>query len=148
MNNEKIISVLSELAQLDIDAVSAYEQALKHIKETEIYNNLEKFKNDHTRHINDLNMLIRKYNGVPPEKTLDFKGYLIEGFTSLRSITGIRGALSAMQANEITTNKKYKQAIEENPGMPQDVAYLLQKNYGDEKYHLRYIKEALEMVEV
>jgi len=142
-----VINVLTKLSQLDIDAAYAYEQALAQIEEKDIYNTIYKFREDHLRHINELSALIRQYNGTPPERTKDFKGYLIEGFTYLRSLTGTEGALKAMRSNEITTNKYYKQAIEENPNLPADVLMLLQRNFNDEKTHLSYITSTIKTFE-
>lgn len=145
--NEKIIDVLIDLAQLDIDAVAAYEQALEKIDDNEIYENINTFKNDHIRHVDELSHLIRKLGGTPPEMTKDLKGYLIEGMTFLRSVTGTKGALKAMESNEKITNNNYKKAIENNPGLPEDIEAILQNNYNDEKRHLEYIEMILKKFE-
>lgn len=145
MNTEKVIKNLCDLTQLDIDAVHAYEQALKEIKKNEIFINIKKFQEDHARHINELSAVIVSLNGEPPKRTQDFKGYLIEGFTSLRSITGTEGALKAMQTNEKLTNATYEKALkklQEDDAM-ENIKALVSKNYEDEKRHLAYIKNAL-----
>ncbi|TAK73545.1 MAG: ferritin-like domain-containing protein [Gammaproteobacteria bacterium] len=143
MKND-IVTVLTDLAQLDIDAVCAYEQALEKIEEKTIYQSIDSFRNDHLRHIDDLSEMIKNYGGTPPERSKDFKGFIIEGFTALRSITGTRGALRAMEFNEKTTNKNYKKALTENADFPPEVIALLQKNYGDEQRHLNYIQVTLQ----
>lgn len=144
---EKIINILSELAQLDIDAVQAYEQALDRIDVVDIYNEINNFKNDHVRHIDDLNAMISKLGGDPLDRSVkDFKGYLIEGMTFLKSITGTKSALSAMRSNEETTNKNYKNALEMHPDLPDDARQLLEKNYSDEKRHLAYIVKVLDEI--
>jgi hypothetical protein len=53
-------------------------------------------RDDHKRHIELLASEIPTLGGTPPDYSPDFKGYLISGFTSLRSITGTEGALKAM----------------------------------------------------
>lgn len=147
MENHEIVNLLCKLAQLDIDAVSAYDQALKHIDNPKIFADVDKFRNDHVRHIDILEPLIQFYGGTPPERTKDFKGYLIEGFTSLRSITGLQGALKAMDTNEMLTNKIYRDAIDDNPTLPADVLLVIQANYMDERAHLIYIRDALKLLE-
>jgi len=149
MENQKFLKILVNLAQLDIDAESAYEQALTRINNKEYYEQLAKFRDDHLDHINDLSALIRKHGGQPPERTLDFKGYLIEGFTSLRSVTGLVGALKAMKLNEMLTNKIYKGALstEDSKNWPEDVIGLIKKNYFDEVKHLAYIRDAIDVLE-
>jgi len=148
MNRDGIVDILTDLTQLDIDAVFAYEQALERIDEEAIYKEIASFRDDHLRHVDDLSELIRKYGGTPPERSRDFKGFFIEGFTAMRSITGTRGALSAMQDNEKTTNTTYKTALAEHPDLPEDALTLLQKNYADEKRHLSFITNALEKWDV
>jgi uncharacterized protein (TIGR02284 family) len=143
MDNQKVVELLADLAQLDIDASHAYEQALKNIDQEEVYRHIDMFRNDHLRHIDELNSLIEKYDGEPVENTQDFKGYLIEGFTSLRSMTGTEGALKAMESNEVLTNKNYKNALDKATTVPEDVKKLLQANYGDEQRHLDYIRNTL-----
>ncbi len=140
----KIIDALSDLAQLDIDAVYAYEEALKNIDDSEIFKNIDSFRLDHLRHIDDLSALIVKQGGTPPKKTKDFKGYIIKGFTSLRSMTGTFGALKAMKENEKTTNKTYKKALDENKDFPPEILILFEANYNDEQKHLLYIMNVLE----
>lgn len=140
---DQTIKIMTDLAQLDIDAVHAYEKALEQIDDDIIYRQIASFRNDHLQHIDDLSRLISQYGGKPPERTLDFKGYFIEGFTAVRSLTGTKGALSAMEGNEKTTNKKYEEALSAHPNLPSDVRALLEKNYSDEKRHLAYIKQTL-----
>jgi uncharacterized protein (TIGR02284 family) len=143
MKNEDLVKILYHLAQLDIDAVHAYNQALENITDEAIHKNITNFRNDHIRHIDDLSKQIHQHNGEPPIRTKDFKGYLIEGFTSLRSITGTEGALKAMEFNEVLTNKTYKEALEENNDLPIEIRALIQRNYADEKRHLEYIRAIL-----
>lgn len=142
MNNEELIKNLYKLIQLDIDATHAYEQALKNIDKSDIHQTIRQFRDDHERHINELSAIIRTLGGKPPEKTPDLKGYLIEGFTSLRSITGTEGALKAMRSNEKMTNRWYEDAVQWNVSV--DIKTLLQKNYADEQRHLQYIEHAIE----
>jgi len=145
--NNGVIEILIDLAQLDIDAVEAYHQALERIDNKPIFDEINKFKNDHVRHIEELSALITKFGGAPPEKSKDIKGYLIEGFTALRSITGTEGALNAMETNEKVTNAKYKEAIEKNLNYPAEIMEVLQRNYSDERHHLSYIQDQLEKIE-
>jgi uncharacterized protein (TIGR02284 family) len=138
-----VIEVLSDLVQLDVDATYAYEQALKQIDDKKIYADIEGFRDDHLRHIDELSALIKELGGTPPDKSRDLKGFVIEGFTALRSVTGTKGALSAMEGNEKLTNKNYQSAIDDNPDFSTRVMNLLKKNYGDEQRHLHYIQSTL-----
>lgn len=146
MNNNDLLDILGNLAQLDIDASYAYTQALKNIEDKEIYNNIKDFRTDHEKHIQDLNKIMQFYGGTEYKKQRDLKGFLIEGFTLLRSSTGTIGALKAMETNEKITNKIYKDTLDKNY-FPTDVRVIIEKNYNDEKRHLRYIRTLLKTLD-
>lgn len=141
MNTEDIIKELSDLVQLDIDAFHAYSQALKNIYHQAISDQIKSFQADHMEHVNNLSREITRMGGQPPEFSQDFKGYLIEGFTSLRSVTGTEGALKAMKTNETLTNKTYESAVKKE--FTPEIKTILEKNYDDEKRHLKYIEDAI-----
>src|SRR4051812_5919919 len=92
-NDQKVIDQLNDLVQLDYDAVQAYDLALEHIDDPGVAEDLELFKSDHERHIVELNAVITVLGGTPKELGKDLKGFLIEGMTKLRSVTGTKGAL-------------------------------------------------------
>lgn len=139
---EKYIKDLCNLVQVDIDAAYAYDQALKNIDDKTIYNSIESFRKDHLRHIRDLSERIKKASGKPPEIKQDFKGFIIEGFTAVRSMTGTQGALAAMEKNEMVTNKSYEKATNLKD-MDPDLMNLIRNNYEDEKRHIEYIRQQL-----
>lgn len=137
-----VIDKLTDLMQLDIDAVEAYDQALKNIKSADIHAQISQFRADHVQHIEALSALIKQYGGIPPERTKDFKGFLIKGMTAIQSVMGEKAALQAMKMNEKLTNSMYERALEDT--YPADVLELLRKNFRDEKQHLAYINSCLD----
>lgn len=141
MDTQKLIAKLNDLIQLDIDAVEAYKQALKNIDDKSVYDKINQFCLDHERHIIDLSQAVRKLDGKPIERSQDFKGFLIEGFTAIRSATGTEGALKAMKTNEKLTNQKYHDAMILD--LPAEIKLIIEKNYADEKRHLDYIQSVL-----
>src|SRR4051812_42483132 len=108
MEKADIVDNLKSLIQLDIDAVFAYGQAIDKIEEQQIRDELKRFQAQHEHHITALSAKVRELGGEPPERSRDFKGFLIEGFTAMRSLTGTKGALNAMETNEKITNKTYE----------------------------------------
>jgi rubrerythrin len=142
MDNTEIINQLKKLVQLDIDAIHAYTHAIDHIDIQDVKNRLAEFRGDHQRHVDDLSAVIRRYGDTPPELKQDFKGYLIQGMTSLRSVSGTAGALKAMKSNEELTNKTYDQAVA--IGFPPDVQSIVARNRDDERRHLDYISRCIE----
>ena len=139
--DQSTLKKLNSLIQLDIDAVDAYTRAIDHIDDPEIAGKLRMFRGDHERHIDDLSNLVSGYGGKLPERKADLKGLLIEGFTSLRSVTGTDGALRAMETNEKTTNRHYREA--QGWSVPADVKAVLENNLEDEVRHLEYIQSQL-----
>lgn len=141
MTNQEMAEKLSSLVQLDIDAAHAYGQAIESVDTPEVRDHFMRYLDDHNRHIHELSVIIRELGVTPPEYLRDFKGFLIEGFTALRSGTGTDGALKAMKTNEELTNKTYKEAC--GLPLPPIIRALLERNYNDEQHHLHYITETL-----
>lgn len=141
MTNKEILEKISDLAKLDVDAIKCYEQAVKQLDDSSIRMQLETFRDDHRRHVASLNAIIRRMGGEEVSFTPDVMGFLTQGFTALRSITGTDGALKAMETNEKLTNRKYKQACDES--FPLDVAQTIRSNFDDEQRHLAFIQESL-----
>lgn len=141
MDQKEMINKLNSLIQLDIDAVHAYEQAMKNIDEVSIRDRLAEFRNDHHGHFRELSAIVQSMGGDPPEYSPDFKGFFLQGFTALRSMTGTEGALKAMESNEKLTNKNYEEANQWN--LSSSALGIIQRNLQDERRHLNYIQTAL-----
>ncbi|SNB46359.1 DUF2383 domain-containing protein [Geobacter sp. DSM 9736] len=141
MDRKDLLDQLQNLIKLDIDAIHAYDQAIKHIDQPIIKENLVRFQADHRRHVDHLSAKVRELGETPPAFAPDFKGFFIEGFTALRSLTGTKGALEAMETNERLTNSRYEKASAMDA--PSDISILVQEYWADEKRHLAFIREAL-----
>jgi len=144
MTRDEILSQLEKLIQLDVDATHAYDQAIKNVDDQLIKDKLIQFQGDHRRHIDLLSAKVLEMGGTPPELTSDFKGFFISGFTALRSLTGTKGALEAMETNEKLTTNKYQDAVK--MVWPTDISSIIQANLADEQRHLSYIREAVQTV--
>ncbi len=144
METKDVIKELKSLVHLDVDAWHAYGQAIEKISQPSIRQKLTEFQADHKRHAEELSEAIRGLGGDPPEFSRDFKGFLLEGFTSLRSITGTQGALAAMETNEKMTNRSYAKACD--MALPAPILELVRKNRGDERVHLQYIQDQLDLL--
>jgi uncharacterized protein (TIGR02284 family) len=144
MNRDDILDNLEKLIQLDVDATHAYDQVIKNVNEQVIKDKLIQFQADHRRHIDLLSTKVLELGGTPPELTSDFKGFIISGFTALRSLTGTKGALEAMETNERLTTSKYEEACKQD--FPVDVATIIRANFSDEQRHLAFIREAISSV--
>jgi rubrerythrin len=141
MDRKELLDQLQSLIKLDIDAIHAYDQALKHIDQPLFRDKLAAFQVDHRRHVDTLSATMRELGETPPAFTPDFKGFFIEGFTALRSMTGTKGALEAMETNERLTTSRYEKAS--GLDFPSDVAIIIRDNLADEQRHLAFIREAI-----
>ena len=144
MDKKKLIEVLSNLVQLDIDAVHAYEQALKEIDDPIINERLLKFQDDHRSHIGGLSKQIEELGGNAPKQSKDFKGYVIEAFTAIRSFTGLKGALKALKAVEEVTNRHYGKVVSQE--VPAELKEALRTYFSEEKIHLEYLTSNLQAI--
>lgn len=141
MQRKEMIEKVISLIQLDIDAIHAYEQAMRHISQPIIRDQIAEFRNDHHRHFRELSALVQGMGGEAPEYSPDFRGFLIQGFTALRSATGTEGAINAMETNEKLTNKTYEEATSWDLSIEAKV--IVERNLSDERRHLSYIQRSL-----
>jgi len=138
---DKEITKLRELAQLDVDAIGLYEAALERINVPLIRERLSEFRVEHQRHVEDLNTAIVRLGGTELPSSPDLKGTVLRGFTSVTSMMGNHAALLGMMGNEELTNKSYESALKVD--WATDLGAVIEKNRGDEKRHLAWIKQAL-----
>lgn len=144
MTNSKLISRLYELAQLDMHALHACEEANKKIDNQRIVNNLQEIRNVHSKNIESLTTEIKRLGGKPP-KTNYINGCLIEGFVSLQNIECMSLILKAIKENENLISKSYEKILEEKE-LPVNIRTVLKKCHRYEKMHLRYINDVIENV--
>lgn len=141
MRGKNAIDKLNDLIQLDVDAVQAYDHAIKNVEYDDIRKRFSEFQDDHRAHIRNLAEMVQKLGGTPVKLEPSIKGYLLEGLTALRSATGTKAALEAMRTNEKLTNKKYEEAVGQD--FAEEVTKLLRINLAQEQQHLAYIEEIL-----
>ncbi|HYR20031.1 MAG TPA: ferritin-like domain-containing protein [Myxococcales bacterium] len=135
------IRAVQDLIHLDMDAIKAYEQAIKACDHETVAAQLRSFQGDHQRHVNDLSEELRKL-GEQPDVRTDIKGFFIEAFTAVTA-HGTKSALLAMRGNETLTTARYKAALDLQD-LPDSTKEVIRKNYADEQRHLQWIKMALD----
>lgn len=142
IESKELLSQLVSLAQLDVDAVHAYGAAIDRIDIPEVKHQLTRFRAEHDRHITDLTPLILRLGGQTPTRKPDLKGYLLEGFTAIRSAMSNEQALKAMKGNEELTNKTYAKVLAME--LPTDVSAVVRRNREDERRHLEYVVRCID----
>jgi len=138
---KELASLLSDLIQIDYDAVAAYEAAIDRLDDAAAKASLTEFRGDHERHTRDLSMLIRDMGETPPTEG-DFKAVLTQGKVALGGLMGDKQVLQAMKSNEDQTNKAYEDAVA-HPELGAETRRLLESNLADERRHRAWIEEHL-----
>lgn len=141
MQAQAVIALLRDLVHLDVDAIHAYDQAIKNVDVAHVRAELDRFKADHERHVSDLSAAIVELGGQAPVIRRDVKGFLIEGMTALRAAMGTEQSLRAMLTNEKLTNREYAKAA--RMALPVAIDALVQRNRDDERRHLEYLEDAI-----
>ncbi|MEW5852647.1 MAG: ferritin-like domain-containing protein [Myxococcota bacterium] len=136
-----ILDALEALVHLEIDAFHAYGQALKFVEVPPVREKLHRLQGEHERNATHLSEIITKLGGKPPPFSRDFKGFLLEGFTAIRSVTGTEGALQALRMNERLVGMMYERAMAMD--LPKDVYDAVKHAQEDERKHLKYLEHAI-----
>jgi uncharacterized protein (TIGR02284 family) len=136
----KLVGKLNDLIALDIDAIEAYEAAIKRVSFSGLQERLLSFQQDHERHVAELSDCVTRYGETPRERP-DMKGFFLKAFTAVTAMMGDEAALRAMAGNERLTNRTYELALEEH--WPEEIRRIIERNYADEQRHLAFIHDAL-----
>ena len=141
MNNLEIADALTDLVQLDVNAAKAFSQAIENIEIISLREQFAKFRDIHNQQAEALTKVIRALDVVPPERTSDFKGFLMESWAAIRGGSGVEGTLKAMKTNIEHIDKKYREASA-LPLTP-SIGALVQANYRNVRSQLDFIEKAL-----
>jgi rubrerythrin len=137
----KFLDALKELVELDYDAVEAYDAAINRIQNTVYKNQLKNFKEDHQRHIKELNELLTKH-GESQVTSPGLKQWITKGKIILADIMGDKAILQAMKTNEEDMNVAYE-AVNKHDEIWPDAVNALSRGLEDEKRHKKWIEESL-----
>jgi uncharacterized protein (TIGR02284 family) len=137
--------LLSDLVQLDYDAVNAYQAAIDRLDNQSFRTALAEFKGDHERHIEDLSAILREMAVTPPERG-SAKTLLTKGKVMIGALMGDKAILSAMRTNEADTNTAYERAVD-HPDVAPATRTVLERNLADERRHCDWILATLERLD-
>lgn len=132
---------VKELLELDYDAKEAYEAAINRLDNHEYKSQMEKFKNDHERHIKELTELLKAHNEEYPTGPSS-KQWLAKGKVVLANLIGDKTILSAMRTNEIDTNYAYERLYEYDD-IWIDAKPIIKKGLSDERRHKAWLDDIL-----
>jgi hypothetical protein len=142
MTDQEIVAELVSLAQLDVDAVVAYDRAISAMGEGTVARELSAFKVDHERHIVDISQALLAMGKTAPQLKPDLKGSILGTMTGLWSRLGTAQALQAMRTNEQLTTSSYARALAKP--FPEHLLAIIRRGDADERRHLAWIERALD----
>jgi uncharacterized protein (TIGR02284 family) len=140
-NEKKLVSLMNGLIELDYDAIEAYAAAIERLSTMSDKAQLEKFMEDHRRHVTDLSPLVQSF-GAAPAASADYKKVLTKGKVVIAGLAGDEAVLSAMKSNEDTTNRAYEKATRED-GVPMRIREVFERNLADEQRHRAWLESRI-----
>jgi rubrerythrin len=141
MDVQAVVALMRDLVHLDVDAIHAYEQAIKAVDVAHVRAELERFEADHQRHVRELHAAIVDLGAQVPVLRRDFKGFFIEGMTALRAAMGTEQSLRAMMTNEKLTSREYDKAAAMT--LPPAIDALIRAHADDERRHRQYLEDVI-----
>ena len=141
--NESFIEELKDLLCLDYAAADAYEAVIERISNETYKSKLEEFKDDHLTHIENITTFFKR-GGHDYPTSAGMKKILTQGKVVLANLIGDATLLKAMKSNEQQTTQSYEHINKYNE-IPEGIRGALLKGYEDEKKHLSWIEQELEI---
>ncbi len=137
-----LIADLTDLLQLEHDALPAYSVAIAGLRRPDLRETLEAYREDHERHVRDLSAQIRRLGGVPLGLPHLPTGLLKLGVQMLGLPGGDRAVLLAFVSNEWQSQEKYARYAARP--YPPELSALLGRHAADEARHYAWACGALE----
>lgn len=138
---KNIHTLISNLIELDYDAVEAYQAAIDRIDSAPFRKQLTEFMADHVRHTQELGRILVEAGRTAPSKG-DMKSVLTKGKVVLASLAGDKAILMAMKTNEDDTNTAYERAFD-HPEATGRLRDCLRQGLDDERRHRDWIEKQL-----
>lgn len=136
-----LLADLTDLLQLEFDALPAYSVAVAGLRRPDLRQPLEAFQADHERHVRDLSAEIRKLGGIPLTLPHLPTGLLKLGVQVAGLPGGDRAVLLAFVTNEWQSREKYARYAARP--YPPELAALLRRHAEDEARHYAWANGAL-----
>lgn len=133
------LDVVTDLYEHDLAARDVYKQVIESLSAEDQKVTLQEFLEDYEHHISELSSLIEEGSGKRPSETKTMKGTLLSGYSTVRSMISEHGALKALKMAEEIVYKRYQDASSQS--LPDDQMAIINKNYDDEKKHMKYLNQ-------
>lgn len=141
-SNAALVADLNDVLRLDHDAVQAYTLAIGRLRDAEYRETVQRFREDHERHIDELTRLVRAQGGAPAELPHLPTGPFKLAVQAAGALGGDTGLILAFKANERQSRDKYRAAAQK--AYPPEVAAVLRRGAADEATHYSWALETLD----
>jgi rubrerythrin len=133
---------LCELLRLEQDAARAYAAALEHLGTDAYRAAVERFIDEHTRHIDELTRLVRGYGGRSAEPIGAPPGPFERAVRAVDARGGDAAILATLKRGERAGRDRYRRAVRPHHGP--EIAAVLRRAANDEAAHYSWTLEALD----
>lgn len=138
----ELVAELNDLLQLDHDAVQAYTLAIRTL-DSDVYREaLTRFREDHERHIRELEDLVRAHGGTPADVAHVPTGFFKLAVQALGAVGNDRAVFMAFKTNEGQVRDKYRRHAD--APHPPDVDAVLRRGAEDEEIHYAFAARMVE----
>ncbi|MFN7365398.1 MAG: DUF892 family protein [Alphaproteobacteria bacterium] len=134
---------LSNLLELEYDALEAYEAAVNRLSDKEYKDKLSLFMQDHQRHIEEISKLLESRGLNAATGPSIGKQWVTKGKVVLANLVGDLTILRAMHSNEIDTNTAYERMYSHDHHWP-EAKDMLRRALSDEKRHKEWLNQIIE----
>ena len=141
-NEAALLADLTDLLQLEYDALPAYSVAIAGLRRPDLRETLEAYRRDHERHARDLSAQIHRLGGVPLALPHLPTGLLKLAVQMFGLPGGDRAVLLAFVSNEWQSQEKYARYAARP--YPPELSALLRRHAEDEARHYAWACGALE----
>ena len=136
-----VIDMLNDLIQLDYDVIQAYEAAIPRMDNSEHQGQLAAFRDDHDRHVRELDSVVRELGGKPVNgSTMSL--VVTEEKIAFADMIGDKTVLQALKTEVNGTNKAYERAAGRRD-LPQSAIPVIQTALGDERRHRDWLEKTI-----
>ena len=135
------LELLRRLVRLDLEAVAAFRDAARHVRERRVRERLEAFRVEHEAHVQALEGLLRQAGGDPPRRS-GARRVLNKGRVLLADLVGDEAVLRQLQDVALTANEEYEDALRHHD--LGDAEPLLRRFREEERRHLAWIEQRLQ----
>jgi hypothetical protein len=139
MSASQVLSDLSRLYALEVEAVQAYATGARAVGFGPIHGELSVFWLEHQRHVLELHRAMLDAGYSPPFVEPDVKGVVIGALTVQRRRLTLEDVLEGLRGNEQLTNRILAKVLAKP--LPPEVGALVVRMADEERRHLEWLEQ-------